>query len=139
MNKAPEHISEDLFQLLGRIKRVIDVLAEEQKLTHVQMVALHVIDTHGALAMGQTAHVLHCDASNVTGLVDRLVVQGLVERQENEHDRRTKTLRLTAKGEQVVSEVKTALPARLGWDSLTSEEQTVLHAAIRKFLAHGPA
>ena len=41
--------------------------------------------------MSALAHALHCDNSNVTGIVDRLEAAGLVERRAAEHDRRVKT------------------------------------------------
>jgi DNA-binding MarR family transcriptional regulator len=53
------------------------------------------------LPMGALAELLHCDNSNVTGLVDRLEKRGLAERRSDEHDRRVKLLVLTEDGEQV--------------------------------------
>jgi MarR family transcriptional regulator, organic hydroperoxide resistance regulator len=48
--------------------------------------------------MSALAERLFCDASNVTGLVDRLEARGLVERRSSEHDRRVKALTLTPAG-----------------------------------------
>ena len=42
--------------------------------------------------MGRLADTLSCDASNVTGLVDRLESRGLVRRQPSPDDRRVKVL-----------------------------------------------
>jgi DNA-binding MarR family transcriptional regulator len=77
--------------------------------------------------MGQVAHVMHCDASNVTGIVDRLVVQELVSRHESARDRRTKTLRLTEKGTQVIVNIQQELPSAIGWDRLTNDECALIH------------
>jgi DNA-binding MarR family transcriptional regulator len=44
------------------------------------------------------ASMLGCDPSNVTPFVDRLERAGLVERQVDQHDRRVKTLVVTAEG-----------------------------------------
>jgi DNA-binding MarR family transcriptional regulator len=49
--------------------------------------------------MGDLAELLQCDASNVTGIVDRLEQRGLVERVAEPGDRRVKRLQLTAAGE----------------------------------------
>lgn len=49
--------------------------------------------------MSELADLLQCDASNVTGIVDRLEQRGLVERVPDPTDRRVKLLRLTAAGE----------------------------------------
>jgi DNA-binding MarR family transcriptional regulator len=51
--------------------------------------------------MNALAGLLHCDASNVTNIADRLEAAGLVERRAAEYDRRVKTLVLTAHGEDV--------------------------------------
>jgi DNA-binding MarR family transcriptional regulator len=48
--------------------------------------------------MGELARELHCDNSNVTGLVDRLSERGLVERRPSEGDRRVKLVALTEAG-----------------------------------------
>jgi DNA-binding MarR family transcriptional regulator len=85
--------------------------------------------------MGRVAGSLHCDASNVTGIIDRLVAQGLVSRHESEHDRRAKTLLLTAKGQEVVDTVIKKLPEYLGCDRLSQEERASLHAVISKLTA----
>jgi DNA-binding MarR family transcriptional regulator len=48
--------------------------------------------------MGELADMLCCDASNVTGIVDRLEARGIVERQVVPGDRRVKRIVLTADG-----------------------------------------
>jgi DNA-binding MarR family transcriptional regulator len=48
--------------------------------------------------MSRLADTLSCDASNVTGLVDRLESRGLVRRQPWPRDRRVKVLQLTPTG-----------------------------------------
>src|ERR671935_203891 len=48
--------------------------------------------------MNELAEALACDASNVTGLVDRLEARGFVERRAAPADRRVKTLVLTPAG-----------------------------------------
>ncbi len=48
--------------------------------------------------MGRLAETLACDASNVTGLVDRLESRGLIVRQASPADRRVKVLALTPTG-----------------------------------------
>ena len=48
--------------------------------------------------MSRLADTLSCDASNVTGLVDRMESRGLVRRRSSLEDRRVKVLELTAAG-----------------------------------------
>jgi len=53
------------------------------------------------LSMGELADRLLCDASNVTGIVDRLEARGLVERQPDPDDRRVRRLVLTPAGREL--------------------------------------
>src|SRR3954464_2544210 len=50
------------------------------------------------MSMSALAAALKCDNSNVTGIVDRLEAAGLVERRPDPHDRRVKTVVVTALG-----------------------------------------
>ena len=52
----------------------------EFELSPVQCHVLHLIEPGRPLPMGRLAATLSCDASNVTGLVDRLEARGLVAR-----------------------------------------------------------
>jgi MarR family transcriptional regulator, organic hydroperoxide resistance regulator len=51
--------------------------------------------------MSSLAGMLFCDASNVTGIVDRLEARGLIERRPSPKDRRVKLLVLTEEGARV--------------------------------------
>jgi DNA-binding MarR family transcriptional regulator len=55
--------------------------------------------------MGELAQQMHCDNSNITGIVDRLEAAGLAERRPHERDRRVKAVVLTAKGERMQIEL----------------------------------
>lgn len=50
------------------------------------------------LTMSAVAERLFCDASNVTGMVDRLEARGLLERRDDPRDRRVKLIALTDDG-----------------------------------------
>ena len=85
--------------------------------------------------MGQLAETLACDASNVTGLVDRLESRGLVRRQSSSADRRLKVLDLTPAGVRlrtVVLERMTQPPDTL--NRLSPEEQRELVKILRHLL-----
>ncbi|HSX00381.1 MAG TPA: MarR family transcriptional regulator [Patescibacteria group bacterium] len=130
---SDQQLCEDLFELLGQVKLQMLFLAEAQGLTSTQLLALYVIDQHhGELVMHEAAKVLHCDASNVTGIMDRLVNQQLIERKEGAHDRRTKVLGLTDKGRQTIQKLKDGLPERMRCELISDDERTVLHDVIRK-------
>ena len=75
------------------------------ELSPAQCHVLHLIEPGRPLPMSRLAGKLSCDASNVTGLVDRLESRGLVERQPSLQDRRVKALQLTPAGRQVRSKL----------------------------------
>jgi DNA-binding MarR family transcriptional regulator len=76
-------------------------LGEEFDLSPVQCHVLHLIEPGRPLPMGRLAGTLGCDASNVTGLVDRLEARGLVQRQPSPDDRRVKVIQLTQEGSRL--------------------------------------
>ena len=73
-------------------------IGEGFELSPVQCHVLHFIEPGRPLPMGRLAETLRCDASNVTGLVDRLEARGLVQRRASTEDRRVKVIQLTADG-----------------------------------------
>jgi DNA-binding MarR family transcriptional regulator len=59
---------------------------------------------------------MHCDNSNITGIVDRLTERGLVERRAAPGDRRVKLVALTEEGSAIRAELirrRTEPPAEI--------------------------
>lgn len=135
METPTQQVCQDIMLLFGRIKQEFLRIAEAEHLTQVQFAALYVLRQRGELAMGEVAHTLHCDPSNVTGIVDRLVAHNLVARCECPSDRRAKTISLTPEGKLLVDRLVTTLPERLGCSKLTHDERAVLHNAVQKLVA----
>jgi DNA-binding MarR family transcriptional regulator len=73
----------------------------ELGLTPGETNALLNIDPNEPRAMGELATDWHCDASNVTWIVDRLEEKGMVERRTLPTDRRVKTIALTDRGRTI--------------------------------------
>ena len=73
-------------------------------LSPVQYHVLHLIDPGRPLPMSRLAETLCCDASNVTGLIDRLESRGLVQRRPSAGDRRVKVIHLTPAGSRLRSQ-----------------------------------
>jgi DNA-binding MarR family transcriptional regulator len=70
-----------------------------------QSMALATLQPGEAMPMSALAEAMHCDNSNITGIVDRLEVAGLAERRPSERDRRVKAVALTEKGESMRVEI----------------------------------
>src|SRR6476661_5195119 len=86
----------------------------EFDLSPAQCHVLHLIEPGRPLPMRRLADTLSCDASNVTGLVDRLESRGLVRRRPSPQDRRVKVLQLTPTG----SRLRTQMLRRMAGRSL---------------------
>src|SRR6266853_1713510 len=98
-------------------------LAAELELSPAQCHVLHLIEPGRPMPMGQLAETLACDASNVTGLVDRLESRGLVRRRPSAGDRRVKVLDLTPTG----SRLRTLL-----LDRMTAPPATLRRLSVRE-------
>jgi DNA-binding MarR family transcriptional regulator len=99
--------------LLGMLHAAHAAEAEvESKLNAIglslaKLLALKALSDAGdSLPLGQLAERLSCVKSNITQLVDRLEADGLVARQPDPHDRRTKLAALTSAGRKAVNEGK---------------------------------
>ena len=75
-------------------------------LTVPQLKSLFFIANEDPTNLSKLATALKVTPSNVTGIVERLVQQGLVTRQENPEDRRVSLLRPTKQGEAVVDNLR---------------------------------
>jgi len=80
-------------------------VAAEFDLAPMQMLALKNLEPDRELPMSSLAQLLHCDASNVTGIVDRLEGRGLIERRPSSEDRRVKMIAVTEEGQRVRQEI----------------------------------
>lgn len=63
----------------------------------------------GPVRPGVLAEAVQVEASSLVRLVDQLVDAGLVERAEDENDRRARTLKLTAEGRKRADQLENAL------------------------------
>lgn len=107
-------------------------------LTPVQGHVLRILQPGQPTPMNDLAGALRCDASNVTGLVDRLEQRGLLERRPGERDRRVKELLLTPAGLDVrerVLERMSEPPEAI--TSLSARDQRVLRDVLRRALGRG--
>jgi MarR family transcriptional regulator, organic hydroperoxide resistance regulator len=107
----------------------------ELGLSFPQAHALKVLRPGHPIPMRELADGLHCDPSNITGIVDRLGDRGLVERGSAPGDRRAETLMLTQDG----AALRMRLLDRLsepppGLDRLSVDEQRRLRDLLRRAL-----
>jgi len=124
-----------MFELMAVSKQRFMAIASEFELSPPQVRALGVLEPGRPVPMSDLAEALHCDNSNVTGIVDRLEDRGLVERRSATHDRRVKMLVVTERGaevrERLAERLEEAPPPLAG---LTPEDQRTLRDIMRRAL-----
>ena len=89
--------------------------------------------------MGEIAAVLHCDRSNVTGIVDSLEERGLARRTTSEGDRRVKLIALTADGRRLRARLMRAVEKPPPWlDGMSAADQRALRDLLGRATAAAP-
>lgn len=87
----------------------------------------------GPVPMRGLATLLACDASNVTGIVDRLEARGLVRREASAADRRVKNVVATGEGRETIRRVREEMQATHGaLDTLDAAEGATLYALLER-------
>jgi DNA-binding MarR family transcriptional regulator len=100
-----------------------------------QSMALSTLQPGEPMPMSALADALHCDNSNITGIVDRLEAAGLAERRPSERDRRVKAVVLTEKGQATRIEIELRAgqpPPRLA--ALSDEDALALRDILARAL-----
>jgi DNA-binding MarR family transcriptional regulator len=106
-------------------------IARELGLRPASFGALRTLDR--PRTMSEIAAVLHCDNSNVTGIVDGLEEKGLATRQPSEADRRVKLIALTGEGRKVRARLTRAIEKPPAWVAKLSEaDRRALRDLLRR-------
>jgi len=121
----------DLTHIFFDLKSQIVSAGLAHDLAGMQALTLLRLNDLSPQSMKDLCNLLHCDASNVTGIIDGLEQKGLVERRSDPRDRRVKTLHILPAGKQLQQQIL----SQLVHDSKTflgplSDEQTQQLAAI---------
>jgi len=114
-------------------KARVFAIASEFELYPAQVHALYTLAPGEEMPMSSLAATLHCDNSNVTGIVDRLEARGLIERRSSPSDRRVKLIALTPEGEAMRERMRERLdtpPPEI--ESLSRADQRALRDLLRR-------
>jgi DNA-binding MarR family transcriptional regulator len=127
----------ELLQLMYQGKHRIHEIAEQYKLTIMQANALIVLSEDDPKPMRVLSGYFMCDASGVTGLVDRLEKNGLIVRQNHPSDRRNTMISLKQEGtklrKELLDKTEAAEAERLN-SVLDATERQTLHELIRRII-----
>jgi len=108
----------------------------ELSLTLAQLKSLFFISSEGNTNVRKLAAALSVTSANVTGIVDRLVKQGLVTRRENPEDRRMLLLQVTDKGRALITDLRERQTSRLSkiLDYMSPDEVSTLAQGLSSLL-----
>jgi DNA-binding MarR family transcriptional regulator len=131
------------------VKQRLIKISEDYDLSPMQALTLCLLEPGEPVPMSTISDLLACDASNVTGIVERLTVGSYIERKELSTDRRVKTICLTRDGVSLrnklvprITELNTANLEKLSAaeiETLKEILQKTLPIATSKHLQHGKA
>jgi DNA-binding MarR family transcriptional regulator len=99
-------------------------IAIDATMSKTELFTLLQLDRNGEIMMSQMADYINIPMSTATGLVERLVRKGYVERVRSEEDRRIVTIRLTEEGKLLTENIKKTITGYLEYvfKELTEEE-----------------
>ncbi len=122
-----------LHQLFQARRPALMAICQQYELTPPQAFLLRNLEPQKPIAMNVLADTLGCDASNITGLVDKLEARGLIERQADRTDRRVKMIVVTEAGARFRKKLLSRLfapPACLA--ALPDDEKRTLRKILRR-------
>ena len=124
-------------EIVARFNDEYERAAGQHQLTAVQAKTLALLD-YRPLPMRRIAEFMHCDPSNVTGIVDRLAARDLVSREADPADRRVKHITLTGRGAEVVADLRGSMSfAAQPLAGLGADERTALRDLLVRLLGPG--
>ena len=111
-------------------------LALDMKFSKAELFLLLLLVRRQECTMSELAEGIHVPMSTATGMADRLVRRGYVNRERSEDDRRIVVLRLSEKGLEAAAQFKVVLSRYIALvaEDLTTEEQQALVSIVMKTL-----
>ncbi len=99
-------IVETLVYLYTESRRLTKHLAREFGLTGPQLTVIKLLEQLGDLSLSSLSSRIKANNSTVTGIIDRMEREELVERERSEADRRIILIRLTDKGRKLAESIE---------------------------------
>lgn len=128
-------LEQRLFGLADRMRAAFFARLAAEQLSPPQFVMLRLLDE--PRPMRSLCDALFCDASNVTGMADRLSERGLLERRLDPTDRRVRLLALTPKGRRLRARLERGMvPDLPGLAALSDTDRAELVRLLGLVLAH---
>ncbi len=128
-----DELLDDVTQVFFRIGRQFRQIHDES-LTFGQFSALIILYNLGPLPMGTVAEHLGISMASATGMIDRLVHAGWVDRSRSETDRRVVSVDLTSQGREKMTAKQRARRRQIQelFEPLTESDLTQLLMMLEK-------
>lgn len=132
MNKLKvDQIAENIISVYPLLYKTISRPIKHQSITPGGMFVLGTLKRNGVQSMSDIGKCLAMPKPHVTVIVDKLIEEGFVERQNAPNDRRIINISMTEKGLVAFQEIKAILAENMKIKllKLTEEEQDILAVA----------
>jgi DNA-binding MarR family transcriptional regulator len=127
-----------LWAVVHGLERVSKRMTGDIGVTGPQRLVLRVVGLRPGMSAGALAQVLHVHPSTLTGVLQRLIAQGLLARSDDPTDRRRAVLRLTRRGTRVnaarIGTVEAAISRTL--DGTSNRERAATRRVLERLAAH---
>lgn len=99
-------IVETIIYLYTESRRLTKGMASQFGLTGPQLTVIKMLETFGDISLSSLSERIRAQNSTVTGIIDRMEREGLVQRERSTTDRRVVFIRLTDKGARLAAQIE---------------------------------
>jgi len=138
---VPPSLEDSVLRSLRRIIQAVDLysrqLVTDHGVTGPQLICLRQLALAGAMSPGELAQAISLRPATLSGILDRLEVQGLVTRERHLDDRRRLLVRLTAAGQALIERAPPSLQESflLRFRALPEAEQAQIDELLRQLVS----
>jgi DNA-binding MarR family transcriptional regulator len=100
-----DQVLEAIIYFTTETRRITKELAKRANLTGPQLTILKILETIGDLSLSEVSDRIRAQNSTVTGIIDRMEREGLVQRVRSQEDRRVIRIHLTDKGAKLAESI----------------------------------
>lgn len=139
------HVLPDVLQFMQLLWAVVHGLEQTSKrmrgrigVTGPQRLVLRVAGLFPGLSAGDLATILHVHPSTLTGVIQRLVRQGLLVRTDDPRDRRRAILHLTKRGSRANATRKATVESAVAdaLDGLSTRDRDAARRVLERLAQH---
>jgi len=135
----------DVLQFMQLLWAVVHGLQQTSKrmrrrigVTGPQRLVLRVVGLFPGLSAGDLATILHVHPSTLTGVIQRVVAQGLLVRADDPRDRRRAILRLTKRGGRVNAARRATVESAVAeaLDGVSTQDREAARRVLERLAQH---